>query len=239
VVVVAWRGVMAAAASLGLAACAQTSKVSDTVSPITLQQRQTAVALMRIGSASPLCKNVSVLLGMRSGDGFKRGQVIQVANVRSLTEAGVAEVELAPGEHHVLGYACNNERGTKTVMDKADATTYRTSYAVFTIKPGEIVNVGYLHFGASHVGRSAFGRPLRVDVSVTDWPLNEMDRFKAARPALFSQMTTRLMVPTDLGPQTPSGDDCKRMRELLAAGKMQSLPAACGVAEPGRKPRST
>jgi hypothetical protein len=226
-----------------LAGCMQTSQVPDNVSTTALAQKRKAVALMRVGSASPACNHVAVLLGTRDGEGYRRGQVIKVANERSLSEVAVAEVELEPGEHHVIGYACNNERGTKTVMDKADAQTYRTSYAVFTVKPGEVVNVGYLHFGASHMGRSAFGRPLRIDVSVTDWPLNEIDRFKARRPALFAQMTTRLMTVTDRGPQSPTGDDCQRMRELLASGKMQTLPASCAATKPAvanpQKPRGT
>ena len=171
--------------------------------------------------------HVAVLLGTRAGEGFRRGQVIKVANERSLAEVAVAEVELEPGEHHVIGYACNNDRGTKTVMDKADPTIYRTSYAAFAVKPGEVVNVGYLHFGASHLGRSAFGRPLRIDVSVTDWPLAELERFKAKRPGLFAQMTTRLMTVTSRAPHVPGGDECKRLRELQSQGKMQTLPAAC------------
>jgi hypothetical protein len=221
----------------------QTSQVSENVSTTALAQKHRSVALMRVGSASPACNHVAVLLGQQAGEGYRRGQVIKVANERSLSEVAVAEVELEPGEHHVIGYACNNERGTKTVMDKADSQTYRTSYASFTIKPGEVVNVGYLHFGASHIGRSAFGRPLRIDVSVTDWPLNEIERFKAKRPALFAQMTTRLMTVTNRGPHTPTGDDCRRLKELQATGKMQTLPAACAAAPPAAaspaKPRGT
>jgi len=227
-----------------LCACAQTSKVDEaTVATITLAQKQSSVALMRVGSASPNCLNVAVLLGTRAGDYFKRGQVIKVANVRSVSEPAVAEVELEPGEHHVLGYACQSDKATMTVMDKADGQTYRTSYAHFTVKAGEVVNVGYLHFGASHTGRSAFGRPLRIDVSVTDWPLREIDHFKARRPALYAQMTTRLMIATDRGLQTPSDADCRRMQALLAEGKLQTLPASCVAPLPAaataKKARST
>jgi hypothetical protein len=223
-------------AASSLAGCAQTSKVDANVSTTALAQQNKSVALMRIGAASPNCTHVAVLLGTRDGDAYRRGQIIKVANVRSLAEPAVAEVELDPGEHHVIGYACQTERGTKTVMDKADPQAYRTSYASFAVKPGEVVNVGYLHFGASHTGRSAFGRPLRIDVSVSDWPLQEMDQFKARRPALFAQMTTRLMIAHDRGPHVPSGDECVRMKALQAEGKLQTLPAAC---MPGSTPAAT
>lgn len=218
-----------ALAAVGLAGCAQTSKLDGDVSTAALAHQNKSVALMRIGSASPNCLNVAVLLGTREGEGYRRGPVIKVANVRSLTEPAVAEVELTPGEHHVIGYACQEERTTTTVMDKADSQTYRTSYAAFTVKPGEVVNVGYLHFGASHVGRSAFGRPLRVDVSVSDWPLIDIERFKASRPALYARMTTRLMTVADRSPQPPSLEQCDRMKVLQAEGKMQSLPARCAT----------
>ena len=48
---------------------------------------------------------------------------------------------------------------------------YRTSYASFTLHSGEVVNVGYLHVGAWREGRSSFGRPVEVEVDVTDWPV--------------------------------------------------------------------
>lgn len=236
-------GILATGIACLLAGCMQTSKVSDAVSSATLAKSHKGVALMRIGAASPNCINVGVLLGVREGDGYRRREVIKVANVRSLAEQPVAEVELEPAEYHVIGYACSNERGVSTVMDKADPQIYRTSYAHFALKPGEVVNVGYLHFGASHIGRSAFGRPLRIDVSVTDWPLREIEQFKQKRPGLFAQMTTRLMIVTDRGPATPSDDECARLKTLHAAGKVQTLPASCVATSPpaaaGKKPRST
>ena len=227
---------------LGLAACAQTSKVNDAVSLAALTQSNKAVALMRIGAASPNCLNVAVLLGTKAGDGYRRGQVITVINVRSLAEQPVAEVELDAGEHHVIGYGCAADSGkARIVMDKAGPQTYRTSYAHFVVKPGEVVNVGHLHFGASHIGRSAFGRPLDIEVKITDWPLREIEQFQLKRPGLFAKMTTRLMQVT--GPATVSADECTRMKALQAAGKLHSLSAACAATPPpaslAKKPTST
>src|SRR5262245_2589354 len=141
------HGSIAAIACMLLAGCTQTSRVDDNLSTAALADTRKAVAVMRVGAASPSCINVAVLLGVRDGAGFRRHQGITVMNVRSLTEPAVAEVELDPGEYHVLAYRCQSARSIKTVGDGADHGTYRTSFASFTLYPGEVVNVGYLHFG--------------------------------------------------------------------------------------------
>jgi hypothetical protein len=225
----------AAAGCLLLVGCTQTSRVDGDLSTASLMQTRKAVAVMRVGAASPQCVNVAVLLGVREGEGFRRHQGITVANVRSLTEPAVAEVELDPGEYHVIAYRCQSPNSIKTVHDSDGGQLYRTSYASFVLQPGEVVNVGYLHFGAWRDGLSAFGRPVEVEVRVTDWPLNELDRFKAKRPHVFAQMTTRLMKVTPNGPAEPGAADCARFKELQAQGKVQQLPPACLPAASRRK----
>lgn len=188
---------------------------------------------MRIGAASPACRHVAVLLGVRAGeagpDVFRRHQAIEVANVASATEPAVAEVELVPGEYHVVGYRCTATSGRKTTLTTSDGQQlFRSSYAAFDIGPGEIVNVGHLHFAASHVGRSTFGRPYEVSVKVSDWPLADLERYRARRPELYAQMTTRLMrVTLDAGTRAANAPDCHRFRELKAEGKVAALPPAC------------
>jgi hypothetical protein len=218
---------IAIAACMLLAGCTQTSRVDDNLSTASLTQTKKAVAVMRVGAASASCINVAVLLGVREGDGYRRHQGITVANVRSITEPAVAEVELDPGEYHVLAYRCQSKQGIKTLDDSAGGQLYRTSYASFTLHSGEVVNVGYLHIGASRVGRSSFGRPVEVDTDVTDWPLAELDRFKAKRPHIYAQMTTRLMTVMPLEPGEPGPPECARLKALLAEGKVQQLPPAC------------
>ncbi|RTL72204.1 MAG: hypothetical protein EKK41_05905 [Hyphomicrobiales bacterium] len=102
---------------------------------------------------------------------------------------------------------------------------FRSSFARFTLEPGEIVNIGYLHFNAHRVNLSAFGRPLRTDIYVTDWPIAELERFKAARPQLYAQMKTRHMVLID--EEAPDSAACAKLRALKAEGKVQSLPGEC------------
>jgi hypothetical protein len=224
----AWAGLIVATAVV-LAGCAQTSRVDDALSTASLAQTKKAVAVMRVGSASPSCINVAVLLGVREGEGFRRHQGVTVMNVRSLTEVAVAEVELDPGEYHVVAYRCQTRQGVKTVMDSADPGTYATSFASFRLEPGEVVNVGYLHVEAWRHGRNTFGRPVRMEVDVTDWPLAELERYKAKRPHIYAQMKTRLMtLPPAPGP--PTSQDCARLKALEAEGKVQKLPPECAPA---------
>src|SRR5262245_28375709 len=136
----AWSGVrrvsIAAMCSMLAAGCTQTTQVDGNVSTASLTQIKKAVAVMRVGAAAATCINVAVLLGVREGDGFRRQQGLTVMNVRSLTEPAVAEVELDPGEYHVLAYRCQTAKAVKTLSDGADAGTYRTSYASFILYPG-------------------------------------------------------------------------------------------------------
>src|SRR6185503_14218659 len=205
---------MTMAACLLLAGCTQTSRVDDNLSTASLAETRKGVAVMRVGAASPTCVNVAVLLGVREGEGYRRHQGITVANVRSITEPAVAEVELDPGEYHVLAYRCQNAGGTvKQVDDNAGpgGQLYRTSYASFTLQAGEIVNVGYLHLVAWRHGNNALGRPMEMEIEITDWPLAELDRFKAKRPHIYAQMTTRLMKAMPQEPGAPGPQECARL----------------------------
>jgi hypothetical protein len=209
------------------AGCTQTSRVDDSVSTGSLTETKKAVAVMRVGAASPDCINVAVLLGVREGEGFRRRQGLTVMNVRSLTEPAVAEVELDPGEYHVLAYRCQTAKSIKTVDDNAGGQLYRTSFASFTLQPGEIVNVGYLHLVAWRHGRNTFGRPVEMDIEVSDWPLAELERFKVKRPHIYAQMKTRLMTVASAGQGPPTSQDCDRLRALRAEGKVQQLTSEC------------
>jgi hypothetical protein len=206
----------------------QTSKVDETVTTEKLAASKKAVALVRIGSASPNCKNVAVLLGIREGEGYRRHQAITVVNERSLSEAPVAEVELAAGVYHVIGYSCHTDKGPQMIVEHVGGTLYRKSYAHFQIDAGEILNIGYFHFGASHEGRSLFGRPVRTDVEVSEWPLAEIERFKLKRPTIYAQMITRLMTVGDAAANV--GQTCDTWAKLKAERKVQDVPPECGGA---------
>jgi hypothetical protein len=232
------RGFAALMVAFGsaLAGCTQTTRVDDGLSTASLTQTRKAVAVMRVGAASPFCINVAVLLGVREGEGFRRHQGITVMNVRSLVEPAVAEIELDPGEYHIVAYRCQTKGGVKTVSDSAEPGTYATSFASFRLEPGEVVNVGYLHVEAWRQGRNTFGRPVLMEVDVTDWPLAELERYRAKRPHVYAQMKTRLMTVTPQGQGPPTSHDCARLKTLKAEGKVQELPTECAKPTAKRTP---
>ena len=211
----------------GIAGCSQTSRVDPGITPTALKALGKAVAILRIGSASPACINVVVLFGTREGEGYRRGKAINVANVNSILEPAVAEVELDAGEHHIIGYACGKAHGFSIIAAKTDGQIYATSFASFKLAPGEIVNLGFLQFNVSRYGRNAISRPIDTRVGVIDWPLAELERFKLKRPEIYAKMTTRLLTITDRGPHEPTGDECVTLKALKAEGKVQTLPPSC------------
>jgi len=228
----AWLGLVVMATG----GCVQTSRIDEGVTIDKLAAAQRAVAVMRIGAASPTCINVQVLLGRREGEGYRRGKIVTVALVRSLGASQVAEIELEPGEHHVIGYKCIADGKATAVAEMVPGGLFKTSYARFTLNAGEIVNVGYFHFGASHEGRSLFGRPVRTDVEITEWPLAEIERFKQARPTVYAQMITRLMMPDAAPPSTEQmAQTCATWAKLKADKKAQDVPPECGGAATQKK----
>lgn len=226
--------------ALAASGCSQTTRVGEATTTEELGKVSKAVAVMRLGSASPTCQHVGVWLAVREGDGFRPVKPVAVIHQRSLTEPPVAEVELHPGEYHVVSYACSNGTSVKQVADTAPGGLTRSSYASFTLAPGEIVNVGSFEFHASRVGTNAFGRPFRTTVRVTDWPIADLDRYKAKRPQLYAQMKTRLMTVTPRSPDDPDESDCARLVALKAEGKVQNVPEACApAASPAARAAST
>jgi hypothetical protein len=215
--------VMAAGCAVG------TSRVSDELSTASLTKDKKGVALVKLGAADPLCNTLTASIGVRDKDAFRRVQSIRIV----LTTSGpmVAEVELDPGEYHVISYICLKARSVIALAEPVNVSEglYRKSYASFRVEPGEIVNVGYLQLLPLRASSAAFSRTLHVGVVATDWPLAELERFKQQRPKLYDQMRTRLMVVPKLEPPTPEQVQarCVEMKKLQAEGKVQNLPAAC------------
>ena len=215
------------ATTILLAGCVKTTRIDDATTPETLAKSRKAVALMRIGAASTACVNVIARLGQRSGEGFRIVRSVTVADVKTLSDIAVVEVELDPGEYPVVGYSCVQRRGQTEIGSSDGHGLQKNSYARFTLAAGEVVNVGYLHFNAAHVNYSLFGRPVRTMVSVTDWPFAEIERFKTLRPKVYAQMTTRLMVVTNGPDRELTADNCAALKSMQAEGKVAAVPAAC------------
>jgi hypothetical protein len=213
------------------AGCAGTSRVGDDLTTTSLSQSKKAVALIKLGAADPLCSSLAAGIGVREGGEFRHVQLARI--VRKAGETAVAELELGPGEYHVVSYSCSRPGGAVLLAEPAGGGLYRKSYASFAIAPGEVLNVGYLQLvpmGASQVSYNT--RVLHVRLAVTDWPLAELGRFKQQRPHLYAQMKTRLMKVHRVEPPTLQQvvAACAEMRRLQAEGKIQALPAICAPA---------
>jgi len=210
--------------------CAQSSHVTDGTQSSLLASHNKAVAVMRLGSPNPNCQHAAVLLGVRDGAGYKRHTPVKIADIRGLEKAPVGEVELDAGEYHVVAFSCVAGNAPTVVADKTTDGHYRQSFAHFTLSPGEIVNVGSLYLDAANVKHSALGKAMRAEVTVTDWPLDDIERYKAARPELAAQMKTRLMVVGE-GPKTAEqqAGSCARWRQAKADGLAQDVPKECAA----------
>ena len=230
-------GRLAAAGCLLAVGCTQTSRVDDNLSTASLGQARRAVAVMRVGAASPSCINVAVLLGVREGDGYRRHQGITVANVRSITEPAVAEVELDPGEYHVLAYRCQNAKATSrrwTTMPAASSTAPATRASRCSRARSSTSAICISSPGVTAATRSA-GRWRWTSRSRTGrWSSSTVSRPSAR--TIYAQMTTRLMKVVPPGPGAPGPQECARLKALRAEGKVQQLPAECQApASAGRK----
>jgi hypothetical protein len=231
----AWiRFAVVALAALAAGCASGTSRVGDELTTTSLSQTKKAVALIKLGAADPLCTVLVAGIGVREGSNFRHLQMARI--VRKAGETAVAELELGPGEYHVVSYSCARQGRIVLLAEPAGNGLYRKSYASFQIAPGEILNVGYLQLVPMASAHVADTRVMPVRLAVTDWPLAELDRFKQQRPNLYSQMKTRLMKVHRAEPPTIEQVQavCAEMRRLQADGKIQQLPAIC---QPGGIPQ--
>ena len=155
----------------------------------------------------------------------------------------MAEVELDPGEYHVTSYTCLSPRnGLVRVASSMQLSGKVESLASFTIAAGEIVNTGFLVIEPVRVVGGGGIAVLGWRISVRDWPIEEINRFKTQRPQLYAAMQARLMTVTKVPPVTAEqvAVACEPHKKLQAEGKIQELPPLCrpGAKLPGELPRS-
>ena len=212
-----------------------TSRVAETLAdPKSLHDANKGLVLMRVDPIDPSCRQIDGILALREGQTFKpiHGLRVLPRSVQTL----VAELRLDPGEYHLVRLSCTRTRIVDHFGDPQGDGTYRTSFGHFTLKPGEVVNVGYIRLKPVAKSAGLFHNGVVAQLEVSDWPLGELDRFKALRPAHFANMQTRLMSTVADRPSAPSGiqERCQRLRDLLAAGKVVGLPPDCPAAAASR-----
>jgi hypothetical protein len=219
-------------------ACGGTSRVDDALTATSLSQSRKAVALIKLGAADPMCSVLQAGIGVREGSQYR---IVETARIhRSAKDTAVAELELGAGEYHVVSYICNRPGGAVQMADAAGGGMFKTSFASFSLAPGEILNVGYLQLVPVASTQVAYGRIMAVRLVVTDWPLGELERFKQQRPHLYAGMRTRLMAVPKVEPIRQQIEaQCAQIRRLQAEGKVQNLPPMCitpGGAPPAHRP---
>jgi hypothetical protein len=226
-----WKAAAVAAATFICSACAKTSRVDD-AALVTGSPGRTSkgIALVKIGAAVNACTTAAVSLGVRDGENFREVTTLRVVGLNSAVQPAVAEVELAPGEYHVTSYACvTPANGIVRVASQMQLTGKVESFASFTIAAGEVVNTGFLMLTPVRVTRLVNSAVIDWQINVRDWPLDELNRFKAQRPHLYAAMQARLMTVTKLPPVTATqiAAACEPHRKLKAEGKIQDLPPLC------------
>ncbi len=213
-----------------LAACSGGGKVNETLSnPETLRSSQQAVAFFRLPLPDPSCLTLAVSLGIREGDLYRPQQTLRL---QQTAVTNVLEVLLAPGDYHVLGFACYRAKSKLIMAEPQGNGLMRRSYASFSVVAGEVVNLGQIRLVRSARSAGIFNSFVDVGIEISDWPLAELERFKSQRPKHYAEMKTRLMTPPPSLVATPDGIDrkCADFVKLQADGKIQNLPAACGGA---------
>ena len=156
-----------------------------------------------------------------------------MAGPRVPNRSNVAEAELPPGDYNIVAYTCQVGNQSAT-LGRMESGKYRSNFASFTVKPGEIVNLGHLHVApitVSTVTNNVRVTNRVVHVTVSDWALRDLDGFKEQRPQLYGQMQTRLAVVTKMEPMSEAErrQVCERIRALKAEGKVQDIPPACAA----------
>ena len=108
------------------------------------------------------------------------------------------------------------------------------SFASFTINAGEVINAGFLIIAPVRVTRFATATVIDWQIAVRDWPIDEVNRFKAQRPKLYAAMQARLMTVTKVLPPTADqmATACEPHKKLQAEGKIQDLPPLCRPGAP-------
>lgn len=233
------RTVAVLVAGVAMAGCATTSRIDDASLATGSTTRTTkGIALVKIGAAVNSCTTASVNLGTRDGTRFKDVTTLSVAGLNSPTQPAVAEVELAPGEYHVTGYTCVTPRGeVMRIVPKPQLSGRAESFASFSIAAGEVVNAGFLMLAPVRAIPIGAGPVVDWQILVRDWPIDEVNRFKAQRPQLYATMQARLMTVTKVPPVTAAqvASACEPHKKLQAEGKIQELPPLCrpGAVIPG------
>lgn len=221
-----------------LTGCSGGGRVNEQLSdPVTLRNNKQAIGFLRLALPDPSCQSVALSIGVREGPLYRPQQTLKLQHT---AVTNVLEVLLAPGDYHIVGFACYRARSTLVMAEPQGDGLMRRSYASFTIGAGEVVNLGQIRLVRSGRSAGVFGSFVGVTVEVSDWPLTELERFKSQRPKHYAEMRTRLMTVAQSQAVTPDQvvSKCAEFTKLQAEGKLQTVPAACAAPLAKRDPKT-
>ena len=204
----------------GLAACGASTRMPLETSAERLAERKRGVAVMQFEMPNETCSMNYMWIGTREGEGHRLVRMLYAKGSPSPTTANAAEIELESGEYQVLGFLCKRPRSVVTFGSQGGPQT--ASYASFTVRSGEIVNVGRISFRAVQGTRD-------IKAEVGDWSLEDLKRYRDERPTLYAGMQTRLMT-LKLGVPLVGrelDERCADLKVMQASGKLQQLPKGC------------
>src|SRR5262245_15808363 len=138
------------------------------------------------------CMVTTIGIGQRKEAGFETVETLRFFPVPG-SAGDAAQVELAPGEYHIVSWNCSRPKGTPSItLGKyqggnvlGQGGQYTESYGSFRLAAGEIVNLGYLRM--VRLSRTA------MRLEATDLPPQQHEKLAREKPQLVARMTTRLI----------------------------------------------
>lgn len=112
----------------------------------------------------------------------------------------VAQAELKAGKYYIVNYSCYIKRQYQSITLQLlpanrivnSQTQFKDAIASFTVKPGEVVNVGRLSFAnAGNVGGYGYSR---TNAQVSDLTKEQYDWLAENKPNIYGKMVKRTMV---------------------------------------------
>ena len=224
-------GLTALAGAMLVAGCTQTTQVDESVTTASLSQTKKAVAVMRVGAASPYVhqRRGAARRARRRGlppppghHRHERALADRAGGGRGGARSRRVSCARLPLPDRRASRPCTTAPtagSTARATRASSCTPARSSTsATCTSRPGGMA-------ATPSAGR------VEMEIEVTDWPLTELDRFKAKRPHIYAQMKTRLMTVTPTGAGAAD-------RPRTAPGSRRSRPRArCSSCRPSARRR--
>lgn len=221
------QAILVIVVAAGLAGCASTQDFSALGDIKTIAEKKEGVAVLQV-NWNALCGPSTLLLARRepqygwwrplSKDGLFSGQVADDKRMAAgFLEERATAIPLSEGEYGIVRASCTVGRVThirsarsieRRTPGQPTETLYTSVIASFTVKTGEVVDVGRLNFVDIEVGRSWFLNIPKYEFvgRVDQITPKARERFREEAPHFADRMVTRPMErPGAIAAPPPSG----------------------------------